>query len=91
MKHGRHGMQHNAIVAVSIVRKFCRVRRAVRTTASSSSDNNIACHWQDSASGHGTHTLYQQRHTRVPKKTAVGHAQRSKTRCAALSKRTDGR
>ena len=58
MKHGKHNMQHNAIAAISIVRKFCRVRRAVPTTASSSSDINTGCHWHNSASGHGTHTLY---------------------------------
>ena len=56
IKHGRHSMQHNAIAAVSIVRKFCRVRWAVRTTASNSGDINTRCHWQNSASGHGTQT-----------------------------------
>ena len=90
MKQGSHGMQHTAIAAVSFVHKICRVRRAVRTAASSSSDINTGCHWQKSASVQGTHTLYQQRHTGVPKETAVGHAQRSRTRCVAQSERTDG-
>ena len=39
-KKGRHGTKHNAATAVSIVRRFSRVHGAVRTSTSSSSNNN---------------------------------------------------
>ena len=91
IKHGRHGMLHNAIAARSIVCSFFRVRGVVRTTASNSSDCNTGYHWQNSASRHGTYTRGWHQHTTVSKKAAVGHAQRGRTRCPTQLVRTDGR
>ena len=91
VKHGRHGMLHNANAAGSIVCRFFRVRGAVRTTASSSSDCNTGYHSQNSASRHGAYTHGRHQHTTVPKKAAVGHAQRGRTRCATQLICIDGR
>ena len=91
IKHGRHGMLHNAIVAGNIVCRFFMVHAVVRTIARSSRDRSTGYHWQNSASRHGAYTGGWHQHTTVSKKAAVGHTQRGRTRCATQLVRTDGR